>query len=334
MTFLTLEPQIAVLILSFFASVGVALIVMAPLVVFYRRVDETNPNPVGRIFGVLTPMMASVLPASAAGRERIRKQLLLAGHYRPTAQVDYLALRAVLTFTPMIAGLVLAVFSPGYISIAAFTVGIMLGVLGFAWPGLYIQSQGSRRAEEIRRGLPMFMDTLGLVLSSGATLPEGMKRAADAVERGYPELSREVRLVVAQAELRSMSHALEAWRDRIPLPELGSLVFLLSQSDRLGTDITRGLWELSASLQVTSRQRAEAAANRSNFYMLFPTVFCLMLAAGIMLVGPGLVLLEESKGELDRALQEANKNNREAAKPAPTKRGPAPASQGIPILTP
>ena len=50
------------------------------------------------------------------------------------------------------------------------------------------------------------------------------------------------------------------WRRRQPIPELGSLVFLLSQAVRLGSDITRGLWELSASLQVTARQRAEAAA--------------------------------------------------------------------------
>lgn len=330
-----MDLQTAALLLSFMTAVGLAIVLMAPMVVFYRRVDERNPNPVPRIFGVFTPAVGSALPASAFGRERIRKQLLLAGHYRPTAQADFFALRAVLTFTPMIVGLVMGVITPtSYISVAFFVMGLVIGVLGYAWLGLYIQMQGNRRAEEIRRGLPMFMDTLGLVLSSGATLPDGMRRSADAIERGYPELSREVHLVVAQAELRSMSHALDAWRDRIPLPELGSLVFLLSQSDRLGTDITRGLWELSESFRISSRQRAEAAANRSNFFMLFPTVFCLMLAAGLMLAGPLFVLLQEQLGEMDRALQEANKNNREAAKPAPTKRPPLPPSQGIPSPVP
>ena len=37
------------------------------------------------------------------------------------------------------------------------------------------------------------------------------------------------------------------------------------------------------------RQRAEAQANRTNFYMLFPTVLCLLLASGIIAAGPGVL---------------------------------------------
>jgi len=331
-----MDPQLAALTLIFLTTVGVAVILFAPLVVFYRRVDDLNPDPVGYVYVAVTPSVGGLLPTSADGRESIRKLLLLAGHYRPTATADYFALRAVLTLVPMFACWSLALLTTSKISIAFFLVGLALGALGYSITRLLIQMQANRREEEIRRGLPMFMDTLGLVLSSGATLPEAMRRAADAIERGYPELAREVRVVVAQAELRSMSHALEAWRDRLPIPELGSLVFLLSQSDRLGTDVSRGLWELSASFQTSTRQRAEAAANRANFYMLFPTVFCLMLAAGIMLIGPGLVLLDESRGELNRALEDVNKNQRDASKPPPTPRASVPSSSSsrLPAVSP
>lgn len=311
-----MDPQLAALALIFMTTVGVAIILMAPLVVFYRRVDDPNTEPVGRMYGAATPAVGSLLPTSTDGREKIRKMLLLAGHYRPTAMGDYFALRAVLTLTPLLACWAFAVLTDARSSLAFFLVGIALAALGFSITRLLIQYQGSVREEEIRRGLPMFMDTLGLVLSSGATLPEGMRRAATAVQRGYPELAREVRVVVAQAELRSMSEALDQWRERLPIPELGSLVYLLSQSDRLGTDITRGLWELSASFRTTSRQRAEAAANRANFYMLFPTVFCLMIAAGLILVGPGLVLLDEARGEMGRAIEQAQKNQKDAERPA------------------
>ena len=34
------------------------------------------------------------------------------------------------------------------------------------------------------------------------------------------------------------------------------------------------------------RQRAEAQANRLGFLMLFPTIFCLLVAAAIILIGP------------------------------------------------
>ena len=141
-------------------------------------------------------------------------------------------------------------------------------------------------------------------------------------------------MVLAQAELRSLSDALERWRRRQPIPELGSLVFLLSQADRLGADITRGLWELSASLQVTARQRAEAAANRANFYMGFPTVLCLLIAAALVIAGPGVVQIIESNRVVDRYIDEAQEQERklEAERkagrpltpPAPQP-GPAPA---------
>ncbi len=87
-------------------------------------------------------------------------------------------------------------------------------------------------------------------------------------------------------------------------------MFLLSQADRLGTDITRGLWELSASLQVTARQRAEAAANRANFYMGFPTVLCLLIAAALVIAGPGVVQIVESNRMVDRYIEEAQEQER------------------------
>jgi len=188
--------------------------------------------------------------------------------------------------------------------------GFVCAALGFALPRLILNIQANARTEEIRRGLPTFMDILGLTLSTGAALPAAMLAAAHSVRRGYPALAHEFRVVVAQAPLHSVSYALDQLRLRQPIPELGSLVFLLSQGDRLGTDITKGLWELSTSLQVTARQRAEAAANRSNFYMLFPTVLCLLLAAGLAIIGPGVVQLIDSNREVDRILDQAKEQEK------------------------
>jgi tight adherence protein C len=183
--------------------------------------------------------------------------------------------------------------------------GLVLGILGYALPRLFLTSVANRRTEAIRRGLPMLMDTLGLTLSTGSSLSAGLLRSGEAIRRGNPELAHEVRVVIAQGEMRSLSYALDHWKDRQPIPELGSFVYLLSQSDRFGVDITRGLWELSASLQVNARQRAEAAANRANFYMIFPTVMCLMLAAALLLVGPGIVRLYDTDREVKQHIQKA-----------------------------
>jgi len=63
-------------------------------------------------------------------------------------------------------------------------------------------------------------------------------------------------------------------------------------------------------LQVNARQRAEAAANRANFFMIFPTVLCLMMAAGLVLAGPGVVQLIESQRQVDKIIQEAASKRR------------------------
>lgn len=297
--------EIALYALMFTVTAALAFLGLSALTVFQREEDETDQEPVSRLFGPLTPIFAGFLPTTAAGRLAIQKDLLRAGFFEPVALVNFLAVRSIATYAPLLTCLIFAVLVEGPLAVVFFVAGIVLGLLGYAVPRLMLSSLANQRSEAIRRGLPMLMDTLGLTLSTGASLPAGLARSGEAIQRGNPELSREVRVVVAHGKMRSLSHALDRWKDRQPIPELGSFVYLLGQSDRLGTDITRGLWELSSSLQVNGRQRAEAAANRANFYMIFPTVLCLLVAAGLILAGPGIVRLYDAKRETDVYIQQA-----------------------------
>lgn len=290
--------------LVFTATAVLALLLLA-FVTMFRRDPDASEEPVPRLLGPLSKPVGALLPTTAAGREEVRKDLLRAGHYEPVALDNFLALRSLLTYGPLLAGLIPAVLTVGNIAFGFFIVGIFGGLLGYIVPRVILAVQAENRQEAVRRGLPMLMDTLGLNLSTGSSLPEALAASGEAIDRGYPELGHEVRVVVSHSRLRGLTHALDAWKERMPIPELGSLVFLLTQSDRMGTDVTKGLWELSSSLQVNSRQRAEAAANRTSFYMVFPTVLCLMVAAGLLLAGPGIAQLAESKQELDKVLQDA-----------------------------
>jgi tight adherence protein C len=295
-------PELA---LIFTITAAVAFLGLSAFMLFESHDNGTDPEPIPRLFGPFTPLIAGFLPTTASGRLAIQKDLLRAGFFEPVALINFLAVRSLTTYIPLLAGEILAVLTVDPISLYSFIAGILLGILGYAIPRILLSSIADSRTEEIRRGLPMLMDTLGLTLSTGASLPSGLLRSGEAISRGNPELSREVRVVVAHGEMRGLSYALDRWKDRQPIPELGSFVYLLGQSDRLGTDITPGLWELSASLQVNARQRAEAAANRANFYMIFPTVFCLLIAAGLILAGPNIVRLYDLKSEVNLEIQKA-----------------------------
>ncbi|HYH63983.1 MAG TPA: type II secretion system F family protein [Urbifossiella sp.] len=318
--------------LVFAVTASVALLALATAALFRRREVLPDDPPAPRVFGPFTPAVAALLPQTRAGRDAVAADLVRAGFFEPTAEVNFTAVRAVLTYLPLLAGLAASVLTVGQVSIAYLLFAVVTGVLGFAVPRVALSIAADGRSDRIRRGLPMLMDTLGLTLSTGATLPAALAASGEAVRRGFPELSHEVRVVLAQAELRSLSDALERWRRRQPIPELGSLVFLLSQADRLGTDVTRGLWELSASLQVTARQRAEAAANRANFYMAFPTVLCLLIAAALVIAGPGVVQIVESNRVVDKYIEEAQEQERkleaERKSGRPVTPAPAPGSTG------
>jgi tight adherence protein C len=324
--------QWPVLALIFTVTFAVAFLGLATLTLF-RREEEPGVEPVPRVFGAFTPVIAGLLPSTEAGRESIRRDLLRAGYFEPVALINFLAIRSVMTYLPLLAGEIGAVLTDGRVSVAFFLTGVVGGLLGWALPRVALAIQADQRTDEIRRGLPMLMDTLGLTLSTGASLSSALASSGEAVRRGYPELSREVRLVLAHAQMRSLSHALDRWKDRQPIPELGSLVFLLGQADRLGTDVTRGLWELSTSLQVNARQRAEAAANRANFYMIFPTVLCLMVAAGLILAGPGIVELVDSSNRVKQIVDQEIRENEKLIKEQPWKgkKGAAPSGPPAPV---
>lgn len=282
----------------------------------YRVPDEPGAEPAPFTYGPITPALARLLPATSAGVAATQQDLLRAGRFEPVALDNFQATRSLLTFLPLVAGETGAVLTDGRLSVAYFVVGLVSAILGYALPRLVLANRADARTEEIRRGLPVLMDALGLTLSTGGALPQAFAAAGQAIRRGHPELAREVRLVCAQGELRSMAHTLDRWKERQPIPELASLAFLLGQAERLGTDITTGLKELSESIQITARQRAEAAANRANFFMLFPTVFCLLVAAGLVLAGPGVVQLVEMKREVDGILRDA-KDQQKGIRQAP-----------------
>jgi len=326
--------EIAFYVLMFTVTAALAFLGLAMLTMFRHDEDESDLEPAPRLFGPLTPLFAGLLPTTATGREAIRKDLLRAGFFEPVALVNFLAVRSLACYVPLITCLVFAILVTVPLATVFFITGIVLGLLGFAIPRLVVLSMAKQRSEAIRRGLPMLMDTLGLTLSTGSSLPAGLSRSGEAIQRGNPELSREVRVVVAHSKMRSLSHALDRWKDRQPIPELGSFVYLLSQSDRQGTDITRGLWELSSSLQVNARQRAEASANRANFFMIFPTVLCLLVAAGLILAGPGIVRLIDAKRETDAYIEDAKKSEDLIKRELDLKRGlttvtPVPGPQAL-----
>ncbi|OWK44981.1 type II secretion system F family protein [Fimbriiglobus ruber] len=306
----TAEYTVLVLIFAMTTAIALALLSL----VREQEDDGLSPEPARRAFGALTPGLAGMIPVTAGVRQRIQLDLYMAGHYQPAAFDNFQATRNLLTLIPLFGGLALSLLGPDEYFFWFAGSALAAAALGYALPRVLLTAEAKQRADRLREGLPILMDTVALCLSSGGGILDSLSRSGRAIRRGYPDLSQEVRVVERQAELRSLGHALDQWKARIPLPELASFVFLLSQGERLGADITRGLWELATSYRINGRQHAEAAANRLSFHMLFPTVLCLLPAVAIILVGPSAIEAVREGQKVRDSIREAEERSKEAAK--------------------
>jgi tight adherence protein C len=238
------------------------------------------------VLGNYTTALADYLPARRTPISDLQNDLRSAGYYRPTAVIEYRAIRNLLVLLFVLATGAAALLLPGQILPQVVAVGLVVAGLAFSLPRVFLVARGRLRSHAIERGLPLAIDMLILCLSSGQNLLAALQQVARQLRKNNPILAQELSIAHQQADLHSLEHALSQWADRVRLPEVRNLVMLLIQSEKLGADAAVTLSELANNFRATARQRAETQANRTSFWMLFPSVFCFWVAAAIVLIGP------------------------------------------------
>jgi tight adherence protein C len=266
--------------------------------------EDADPTP---ILGGWTADLAKQLPPSEEGALDIGQALRAAGFYRQTALQEYTALRWLLIILPVIGTAIAALLTEPPLLYWILGSGAALAFLGFSLPRVYLSLRTRWRNGQMERGLPIAIDLMTLGLSGGQTLQAALQLASHELKATHPVLAEELEITDRQAELHTLEHALQQWADRVRLPEVRTLALLLMQSERLGTDTATTLLEYASHLRVTLRQRAETKANQASFWMLIPSVFCLWIAAVIILVGPAYLEFWRYRQEAAELLKKGQK---------------------------
>jgi pilus assembly protein TadC len=241
------------------------------------------------VLGELTPVLAAQLPVTEEDRTDLQRELRTAGYYRPTALVEYAAVRAVLIVMPVLAAGVLALVTDSFRqAVWVWVGGVVAALLGFSLPRLYLHFRSRARLYEIERALPTALDMLTLCLSAGLNMLTSLERVVRELYCAYPVLAAELDIVRRQTELRTLEFALDQFADRVGLPQVRNLAVILSQSESLGTDTVSTLREYADSMRISLRQRADEVANKAAFKLLFPA-YLLALGAGILLISPAIL---------------------------------------------
>ena len=199
--------------------------------------DWAAPEP---LLGDMTAVLAEQLPMKQDKRSEIERELRVAGYYRPTALMEYAALRAVFIIAPLLAAGVIALYVDSLnATLWVWGSGVLLAISGYSLPRIYVYYRGQVRMHRIERALPTAMDMLVLCLGAGLNVLNSLQRVTMELAKAYPILAEEFAIIQRQAELRSLEFALSQFADRVGLPQARNLALMLGQSEGPG-DRCRG----------------------------------------------------------------------------------------------
>ena len=245
-------------------------------------------------WGTWTASWAGFLPATAKKRERLQKDLLLAGNHRSTALSEFLAMRnACLTAVVVLSASGLAWGVADERELPWMIGSGVAMIVTYASPHLWLSAAADRRKRRIERSIPDALDLMAISVSSGAPLPVALHLVVAQCADAHPALSAELRIVARQTESRSLAMAFGGFAKRMDLPEVAAWCELMQQSHRLGGRLADALVDYGQRIRDDRQHRLERSGSTASIKLLLPVVLCLTPPIAIVLVGPAILDLRE-----------------------------------------
>jgi tight adherence protein C len=230
-----------------------------------------------------------VLPKSDQEMSMLRMKLANAGFRKEAAPVIFLASKTVLGIG--LGGLILAFTIGGgqplksIVGLSVFGAGI-----GFVLPNLWLALGRKQRAQAIRNGLPDALDLMVVSVEAGLGLDAAIQRVADEFTPVHPELSEELKLASHETTMGvPRGEALNGLAIRTGVPEVKSLVAVVTQAEKFGTSIAKALRNQSDALRTKRRQAAEERAQKTAVKLMAPLILFIFPAIFVVLVGPAVL---------------------------------------------
>ena len=277
-----------------FIGVVILLFIMGKILLGGRRNELPGSKKRPLVFGPLTHLFAIMIPFSFESRESLDQELRRAGYYQRYARDEFLALRNVLVvgWLLLVFATFAAVVEPGSeTGTRIVVVGLIIGLVLFSLPRLVLQVQATNRIKRIQYSLPDALDMLTMTMSGGLPLPRALEHVSREIGSTYPDLACELTIVRRHTETGSLEQALREFAKRIDIPDIQSMTALVSQTERLGSNVATAFRDYSDSVRRGQRQRAEERGNRASIAMILPIVLCLAPPIYILLLGPAVMKL-------------------------------------------
>jgi tight adherence protein C len=239
--------------------------------------------------GKVISSITRVTPLDLYGR--VNRLIVLAGSPPAFTAERIVAFKIVGAIGGLVLGLMLTQLLP-FSSLLKVGAIALLTLTGYTVPSAAIAARASKRQKEIRKALSDTMDLLTISVEAGL----GFDAALGQVVRNVPgPLSDEISRMLQEMQIGvSRTEALRHLTERTEVPELDGFVLSMIQADKYGVGVAKVLRSQSQELRQKRRQRAEETAQKVPLKLLFPTIFMLLPALFVVILGPGIIKIYET----------------------------------------
>lgn len=260
----------------------------------FRRLPQTTLIKDPKLFDeeqqgltakIINPLHRIFAPKEGYGQQKYKLKLIRAGLRSQQAYRYYFAAKVVLAILLPLAYLLVDAFYT--IDRRDIGLSILLLILGFFLPDLFLSFLTGKRQKLMVKALPDALDLMVVCVEAGLGLDMTFKRVGDEIRNLNKDLSDEFYLT--NLEVRAGKSREDAFRNmalRTGIPEVHNLMTILSQTSRFGTSVATALRVHADAMRVKRRQIAEEMAAKSAVKLVFPLILFIFPTLMIVLAGP------------------------------------------------
>lgn len=233
----------------------------------------------------------TLLPKSPKEVSVVEQRLIRAGFRDASAVRIFYGAKAlipiVLCVTTLVSG------ATNFVS-PFFAILMALGV-GYLAPDFWLGRRIKKRQQNIRLGLPDFLDLMVVCVEAGLSLDYAVDRSVKEFHTAQPEICDEFGLVLL--EQRAGRPRIDCWKnlaDRVDIDVIRTLTSSVVQADQFGTSIAKTLRTYSETLRTQRRQRVEELAAKTAVKLVFPLVLFIFPPLFIIALGPAALAMVDT----------------------------------------
>jgi tight adherence protein C len=173
---------------------------------------------------------------------------------------------------------------------------LAVAAAAFVWltPLVYVHGRAARRLDKIELQIPDLIDMLVVTLEAGQAFGASLETAST---RMRAPVGDEIRLTIQEHSMGlAMPDALTNMLGRVETPNVSAFVRSVVQGNALGVSMGVVMRNLAADMRVRRRQQAEERAHKAPVKMLFPLIFFMFPALGVVILGPAMFEIMNTLG--------------------------------------